>query len=138
MKNPAHPGRIVQLALTSLGLSVTEAARGLGVSRPHLSKLLNGHAGISPEMAIRLEKGIGSTADHWLRLQNAYDLAHTKRTPKSETLDDLALHMEQRRLERDVIEAARRWWMYGEWSKEHDDAKLALDRAVEALEGVGR
>jgi addiction module HigA family antidote len=74
MKNPTHPGRIVQRSLTSLGVSVTEAARRLGVSRSHLSKLLNGHAGISPEMAIRLEKGIGSTADHWLRMQNAYDL----------------------------------------------------------------
>jgi len=78
MKNPTHPGRIVQRSLTSLGVSVTEAAKGLGVSRPHLSKLLNGHAGISPEMAIRLEKGIGSTADHWLRMQNAYDLAQQK------------------------------------------------------------
>lgn len=76
MKNPSHPGAILREAITDgLGMTITDAAKGLGVSRKTLSELLNEHAGISPEMAIRLEIGIGSTADHWLRLQMAFDLA---------------------------------------------------------------
>ena len=76
MKNPPHPGLSVRHdCLEPLGLSVTEAARRLGVSRKQLSDLVNGHAGISPEMAIRLDKAFGGGADTWLRLQAAYDLA---------------------------------------------------------------
>ena len=67
MKNPPHPGRSVR--------HVTEAARRLGVSRKQLSDVLNGHSGISPEMAIRLDKAFGGGADTWFRLQAAYDLA---------------------------------------------------------------
>lgn len=79
MKNPPHPGSIVREAIVdSLGLTITTAAVGLGVSRKQLSELVNEHAGISPEMAIRLEKGLGSTADHWLRLQLAFDLANAR------------------------------------------------------------
>ena len=75
MHNPPHPGEIIRdQCLEPLGLSVTEAAKGLGVTRKTLSELLNGHAGISPEMAIRLEKAFGSTAESWLRMQLAYDL----------------------------------------------------------------
>ena len=59
----------------ALGLSVTEAAKRLGVSRKQLSDIVNCHAGISPEMAIRLDKAFGGGADTWLRLQAAYDLA---------------------------------------------------------------
>ena len=61
-----------------LGLSITEAARALGVTRQALNNLVNGRAGISPEMAIRLEKAGWSNADHWLRLQTAYDLAQAR------------------------------------------------------------
>jgi len=61
--------------LEPLGLSVTEAARKLGISRKQLSDIVNGHAGISPEMAIRLDKAFGGGADTWFRLQAAYDLA---------------------------------------------------------------
>lgn len=76
MKNPPHPGLSVRHdCLEPLGLSVTEAARRLGVSRKQLSDVLNGHSGISPEMAIRLDKAFGGGADTWFRLQAAYDLA---------------------------------------------------------------
>jgi len=76
MKNPPHPGSSIKDAcLESLGLNVTEAAKVLGIARHTLSRVLNGHAGISPDMAIRLEKAGWSNADHWLRLQAAYDLA---------------------------------------------------------------
>jgi addiction module HigA family antidote len=75
MHNPPHPGEIVRdQCLEPLGLSVTDAAKGLGVTRKALSELLNGHAGVSPEMAIRLEKAFGSMAETWLRMQLAYDL----------------------------------------------------------------
>jgi addiction module HigA family antidote len=75
MHNPAHPGEIIREdCIKALGLSVTEAAKGLGVSRQSLSELLNGRAGVSAEMAIRLEKAGWSTADNWLRIQAQYDL----------------------------------------------------------------
>ncbi len=83
MKNPPHPGRAIKLdCLEPLGLSVTEGARVLGVSRPTLSSLVNGKAGISPEMAIRLEKVFGGTADAWLRMQAAHDLAQARKHEK--------------------------------------------------------
>ncbi|MDE0354872.1 MAG: HigA family addiction module antitoxin [Deltaproteobacteria bacterium] len=76
MKNPPHPGLSVRHdCLGPLGLNVTEAAKRLGVSRKQLSDIVNCHAGISPEMAIRLDKAFGGGADTWLRLQAAYDLA---------------------------------------------------------------
>jgi len=79
MKNPPHPGHSIRDAcLDSLSLSVTEAAKVLGVARHKLSRVLNGHAGLSPEMAIRLEKAGWSNADHWLRVQTAYDLAQAR------------------------------------------------------------
>lgn len=75
-KNRTHPGEIVkQDCLEPLGLSITDAAKVLGVTRPTLSKLVNGRASISPEMAIRLAKAFGSTPEFWLRLQLNYDLA---------------------------------------------------------------
>ena len=80
IKYPPHPGcSIQQNCLDALGLTVTEAAKVLGVARHTLSRVLNGHAGISPEMAIRLEKAGWSNADFWLRLQTAYDLAQVRR-----------------------------------------------------------
>ena len=79
MKNPPHPGRSIQLTcLEPLGLSVTDAAKGLGVAPHTLSRVLNGHAAISAEMAIRLEKVGWSNAEFWLRLQAAYDLAQAR------------------------------------------------------------
>jgi addiction module HigA family antidote len=80
MKNPPHPGHSIKDAcLDPLGLSVTEAAQVLGIARHTLSRVLNGHAGISPDVAIRLEKAGWSNADHWLRLQTAYDLTQARR-----------------------------------------------------------
>ena len=78
MKNPAHPGLLLKDDLEELGLSVAEAAKGLGVTRQQLYNVINGRSAITPEMAIRLEKGVGSNADHWLRLQAAYELAQLR------------------------------------------------------------
>lgn len=80
MKNSPHPGQSVKDAcLDPLNLSVPEGARVLGVARHTLSHVINGQAGISPEMAIRLEKTGWSNADHWLRVQIAYDFAQVRR-----------------------------------------------------------
>lgn len=81
--SPAHPGPIIRDAIGAMGLSVTEAARVLNVSRPTLSALLNGRSGISPEMAVRLSKAIGSTPGFWLRLQMNYDLAQVEQRADS-------------------------------------------------------
>lgn len=80
MKDPPHPGLSVRYdCLEPLGLSVTEAARKLRISRKHLSDIVNCRSGISPEMAIRLDKAFGGGADTWYRLQAAYDLARAMR-----------------------------------------------------------
>jgi antitoxin HigA-1 len=80
MKNPPHPGRIIRDGcLDALELSATDAAEVLGVRRTTLSRVLSGHAGISPEMAIRLEMAGWSNADQWMRLQVAYDLARARK-----------------------------------------------------------
>ena len=73
MHNPAHPGEVLREYLPD-DLAVTEAARRLGVSRQSLSALLNGRAGVSAEMALRLEAALGTTAEMWLEMQAAYDL----------------------------------------------------------------
>ncbi|TAJ91805.1 MAG: addiction module antidote protein, HigA family [Gammaproteobacteria bacterium] len=75
MFDPPHPGEIIkELCLDPLGLSVTEAAEALGVSRKTLSSILNGRAGISPEMAIRLSKAFDTTPESWMNQQAQYDL----------------------------------------------------------------
>jgi antitoxin HigA-1 len=80
MKNPAHPGRIVRHdCLEPLGLSVTAGAKVLGVSRQTLTKVISGKSGISAEMAIRLAKAFGSTAETWVRMQASYDLAQARK-----------------------------------------------------------
>jgi addiction module HigA family antidote len=80
MKTPPHPGRIVrQECIEALGLTVTAAAKGLGVTRKTLSELVNGKSGISPEMAVRLAKGFGSSPEVWLGIQMDYDLAQQRR-----------------------------------------------------------
>lgn len=84
MKNPPHPGRSIRTAcLEPMGLSVTEGAKILGVSRQTLTKVINGKSGISPAMAIRLTKAFGSTPETWLRMQVAYDLAAARKEENS-------------------------------------------------------
>jgi len=80
MKNPAHPGRIVRSAcLEPLGLSISEGARILGITRQALNSVVTGRSAITPEMAIRLTKAFGSTEETWLRMQLAYDLAEARK-----------------------------------------------------------
>ena len=80
MHNPPHPGEIIkELCIEPLGLSVTEAAKSLGITRKTLSALLNGRSGISSEMALRLSKVFGRTPEGWLKLQIQYDLWKTQK-----------------------------------------------------------
>ena len=78
MKKPNYPGDIIRDCLDDLGVNVTEGAKALGVTRATLSRVLNRKAAVSAEMAVRLEKAIGSTAGFWLRLQLNYDLAQVQ------------------------------------------------------------
>lgn len=79
MHNPPHPGEIIkELCLEPLGISVTEAAVALGVSRKTLSAILNGRAGISPEMAIRLSIAFDTSAESWMTQQTQYELWHAE------------------------------------------------------------
>lgn len=81
MKNPPHPGRIVrQECIEPSGLTITDAAERLGVTRQALNNLVNGKAGISPEMSIRLSKAFGSRPEVWLGMQMEYDLAQAEKS----------------------------------------------------------
>ncbi|MBI4689197.1 MAG: HigA family addiction module antidote protein [Nitrospirae bacterium] len=91
MHNPPHPGKVIrELCIKPLGLSVTGAANALGVSRKTLSELLNGHAGISPEMALRLSIAFGTTPESWLTQQMQYDLWKLKRSHKKIKVERIA------------------------------------------------
>ena len=80
MKNPPHPGAVVlHECIEPMGLTITDAAKALGVTRNTLSELVNGKRGISPEMAVRLSKVFGGTEQGWLVQQAQYDLAHVER-----------------------------------------------------------
>jgi addiction module HigA family antidote len=84
MYNPPHPGEVIkELCLEPIGVSVTSAAEGLGVSRKTLSAILNGRAGISPEMAIRLSIAFDTSAESWLNQQSQYDLWQAEKTRDS-------------------------------------------------------
>ena len=81
MYNPPHPGEIIrEFCVEPLNVNVTQAAEALGVTRKTLSALLNGRAGISPEMALRLSKVFGRSPESWLKLQLQYDLWKTKQS----------------------------------------------------------
>ena len=81
MYNPPHPGEIIKdVCIEPLGLTVTEAAKAIGVTRKTLSALLNGRSGISPEMALRLSKVFGRSPEGWLKLQLQYDLWTTQQS----------------------------------------------------------
>ncbi len=91
MHNPPHPGEVLrELCLKPLDLSVSEAARALGVSRKTLSTILNGRAGISPEMAIRLSIAFDTSAESWLNQQTQYDLWSAEKRRKSLRVERLA------------------------------------------------
>lgn len=93
MKSPVHPGEILREdVLAELGLSVSEAAERLGVSRVTLSRVLHGHARVSPNLAVRLEAAGVSTARAWLAMQSAHDLAAERRgkAPSVRRLDEVA------------------------------------------------
>jgi addiction module HigA family antidote len=91
MYNPPHPGEVVrELCLKPLGLSVSEAARALGVSRKTLSAILNGRGGISPELAIRLSIAFDTSAESWLNQQTQYDLWAAEKRRKSLRVERLA------------------------------------------------
>ncbi len=81
MHNPAHPGEVLREYLPE-GLAVTEAARRLGVTRQALSAVLNGRAGVSAEMALRLEAALGTTAEMWIQMQAGHDLWKARQGPK--------------------------------------------------------
>jgi len=84
MKNPPHPGRIVrQECIEPLGLTVTETAKRLGVTRQALNNLVNGKGGISAEMAVRLSKAFGSSPEVWLGMQMEYDLAQVEKEARN-------------------------------------------------------
>jgi len=84
MHNPPHPGEIIrELCLEPLALSVTDAAKALGVSRKTLSAVLNGRAGVSPEMAVRLSIAFDTSSESWLNQQVQYDLWRAERRRKS-------------------------------------------------------
>lgn len=85
MHNPVHPGEILkELIIEPLGLTITDTSEHLNISRKTLSKVLNCRGAITPEMALRLELVFGKpSADHWLRLQNAYDLSITRQHKSS-------------------------------------------------------
>lgn len=78
MKNPSHPGRLVKAELDELGIGIAQAANALGVTRQQLYRLVREENGVSPEMAVRLEKAIGGSAEMWLRMQAGHDLAKAR------------------------------------------------------------
>ncbi len=90
MKNPAHPGELARENIEELGLSVAEAAKGLGVTRQQLHNVIVGKSAVSPEMALRFEKAFGGGADMWLRMQAAYDLAQARAKGGAESVTRLA------------------------------------------------
>ena len=81
MKNPPHPGELIGDNLDELGITITDAARGLGITRQQLHNLIAGRSAIRPEMAVKLEQALGSTADTWLKMQMNYDLAQVRKRP---------------------------------------------------------
>ena len=91
MHNPPHPGEVLKsLCLEPLGLTVTNAATALGVSRKTLSAIINGRAGISPEMAVRLSIAFGTSAESWLNQQTQHDLWHAEQRRKHLRVTKLA------------------------------------------------
>jgi addiction module HigA family antidote len=89
MKNPPHPGRLLRADIDALGFSVAEAAEGLGITQEALDDVLCGKSAITPEMAVPLEKAVGSSAATWLNLQSAFDLAQARDRISTITIERL-------------------------------------------------
>ena len=92
MHNPPHPGEVLkELCIEPLGLTVTEAAKGLGISRKTLSTILNGKSGISPEMAVRLSIAFNTSSESWLNQQTQYDLWQAEQHRKELNVTQLSV-----------------------------------------------
>ena len=83
MKQPVHPGKIIKHSIDASGLSVTDAAQRLGVTRQTLSRVINEQTSLSPEMAIRVSKAFGSSIEHWMRMQMVFDVANAEQVAKT-------------------------------------------------------
>ncbi len=92
MKNPVHPGALAKANLDDLGLSVAEAAKTMQVTRQQLHNVTQGRSAVSPEMALRFEKAFGGSADMWLRMQSAYDLAQARKHQRKMNIPRLVEH----------------------------------------------
>lgn len=79
MRQPPHPGRQIRSALDAVGMNITDGAEHLGVTRNTLSRVINGLSGVSPDMALRLNKAFGGGAEIWVRMQASYDLAQARK-----------------------------------------------------------
>ena len=90
MKNPVHPGLLVKESLDDLGLTVAEAAAALHITRQQLHNIVAGRSKVTPEMAIRFEKALGSTAETWLRMQMNYDLTQARQRTSDIVVERLA------------------------------------------------
>src|SRR5258705_13757049 len=90
MKNPVPPVELVKANLEERGLSVVEAAKAIGVTRQQLYNVIGGKSAVTPEMAVRFEKAFGGSADMWLRMQAAYDLARVRQHEKEIVVNRLA------------------------------------------------
>ena len=92
MKNPIHPGTLAKANLDELKLSVAEAAKSMKITRQQLHNVMQGRSAVTPEMALRFEKAFGGSADLWLRMQAAYDLAQVRKQQRKLNIPRLAEH----------------------------------------------
>ncbi len=92
MNNPAHPGALLKDDIEALGLSIAAAAKGIGITRQHLYRVIKGESAVTSDMALRLEKALGGDADFWLRMQSAYDLAQARKHQGNITVSRLVTH----------------------------------------------
>ena len=92
MNNPAHPGALIKDDIEALGLSIAAAAKGIGITRQQLYRVVKGESSVTPGLALRLEKALGGDADFWLRMQSAYDLAQARKHQGNITVSRLIAH----------------------------------------------
>jgi addiction module HigA family antidote len=92
MKNPVHPGKLVEANLEELGVSVADAAKAMKVTRQQLYNIIRGKSAVSPDMALRFEKAFGGGAAMWLGMQSAYDLAQARKEQRKVRIRRLAEH----------------------------------------------